>query len=66
MKGTVKRFNPERGYGFINGENEQIYFVHQTKILMSGFRTLENGQVVSFDAEDTERGLQAINVMPLD
>jgi CspA family cold shock protein len=66
MTGTVKRFNPERGYGFIVGEDNETYFVHQTRILMSGFRSLENGQSVSFDPEITERGLQAFNVMTLE
>lgn len=66
MEGTVKRFNAERGYGFIDGSDGETYFVHQSKILMSGYRSLENGQKVAFDVEQTDRGLQAINVQPLD
>jgi CspA family cold shock protein len=66
MEGKVRRFNAERGYGFITGEDNQTYFVHQSKILMAGYRTLENGQLVSFDPEETDRGPQAINVTPLD
>jgi CspA family cold shock protein len=66
MTGTVRRFNAERGFGFITGEDEQTYFVHQTKILMSGYRTLEIGQKVTFDPDETDRGPQAINVTPLD
>ncbi len=60
--GTVKRFNPEKGYGFITGDNGEDVFVHQSNILMNGFRFLEPGKRVSYDVESTEKGGRAINV----
>lgn len=62
-KGTVKWFNAEKGFGFIeNDENGQDVFVHHTGINMDGYRTLEPDQRVNFDVEQTERGLKASNV----
>ena len=62
QQGTVKWFSPEKRYGFISGDNGRDAFVHQTAIQMDGFRTLEQGQRVSYDEEQTERGIMAINV----
>ena len=62
MKGTVKWFNSERGYGFIVGDNGEDAFVHQSNILMKGYRHLEKGQRVGYDVEQTEKGNMAINV----
>lgn len=63
-KGTVKWFNSEKGYGFItNEENGQDIFVHYTGIAKEGFKTLEEGQSVSFDITEGARGMQAINVV---
>lgn len=63
-KGTVKWFNSEKGYGFItNEENGQDIFVHYTGIAKEGFKTLEEGQAVSFDVTEGARGMQAINVV---
>lgn len=62
MKGTVKWFNATKGYGFISNESGKDVFVHQSNILMKGFRALEVGQIVSYELEEGERGLKAINV----
>lgn len=64
--GTVKWFNAEKGYGFItNGENGEDLFVHYSSIQTSGFKSLEEGQKVSFDIETDPRNsskLKAVNV----
>ena len=62
-KGTVKWFEPVKGYGFIAGDDGQDVFVHQSNILMKGFRALEVGQRVSYQIETTEKGNKAINVV---
>ncbi len=65
MTGKVKWFNAEKGYGFINrGQGEDI-FVHYSQIMEDGYRSLEEGQQVEFDLTETERGLQAKNVVKL-
>lgn len=67
MKGKVKWFNADKGFGFINrvnGDGEDI-FVHYTQILEDGYRSLEEGQEVKFDLYETERGLQAKNVVKI-
>ncbi|MCR8968609.1 cold-shock protein [Facklamia sp. P12945] len=60
--GTVKWFNSEKGFGFIEQENGEDVFVHFSAINNEGFKTLEEGQKVTFDVESGERGLQASNV----
>lgn len=62
QNGTVKWFDPTKGYGFIAGDNGEDVFVHQSNILMKGFRLLEPGQRVSYQTEPTEKGSNAINV----
>jgi len=63
MKGTVDFFH--RGWGFITGENGAGYFVHQTSIIVPGFRKLYAGQAVEFDPDTDNMGrLSAINVKP--
>lgn len=64
QKGTVKWFN--KGYGFITGEDGQDYFAHFSDIQMDGYKTLSEGQEVEFDVIDTEKGAQAINIIPGD
>lgn len=64
-KGTVKWFNSEKGYGFITGEDEKDVFVHQTSIQGDGFRTLDEGQAVSFDVQSDKKGFKAVNVIKL-
>ncbi|HVM96812.1 MAG TPA: cold-shock protein [Candidatus Acidoferrales bacterium] len=60
--GTVKWFNPEKGYGFIRQENGEDVFVHYSSITGDGFKSLEEGQKVSFDITDGRKGPQASNV----
>lgn len=62
MKGRVKWFNNEKGYGFIDHESGEDIFVHYSQIKKDGYKTLSEGEVVSFDLIDTAKGLQAINV----
>ena len=62
IKGTVKKFLGGRGFGFIDGENETEYFVHQTEVDMDGWRHLEPGWTVEFLPVDTERGPKAAKV----
>ncbi|AYW48796.1 MULTISPECIES: cold-shock protein [Tetragenococcus] len=61
--GTVKWFNAEKGYGFITGEDGNDVFVHFSAIQEEGFKTLEEGQSVTFDIEEGQRGPQATNVV---
>ncbi|UII54408.1 cold-shock protein [Cytobacillus spongiae] len=60
--GKVKWFNSEKGFGFIEVEGGDDVFVHFSAIQGDGFKTLEEGQEVSFDIEDSQRGPQAVNV----
>ena len=62
--GTVKWFNAYKGYGFITGEDGNDVFVHFSAIQTDGFKTLEEGQKVTFDEESSDRGPQAANVVP--
>jgi len=62
VKGTVKWFNPEKGFGFIEPESGEDVFVHFSSIVTDGFKTLEKGQKVEFEVIQGERGLQANNV----
>ncbi len=65
MNGTVKWFNSEKGYGFISNDNGgDDVFVHFSAIQTDGFKTLEEGQKVTFDEESSDRGPQAANVVP--
>lgn len=63
--GTVKWFNAEKGYGFISQESRDDVFVHFSAIQGKGFKTLEEGQSVSFEIEEGPRGKQASNVTKL-
>ncbi len=60
--GTVKWFNPEKGFGFITQEGGEDVFVHFRAIVGDGFKTLDEGQKVEFDIEQGPKGLQASNV----
>ncbi|MBA4700664.1 MAG: cold shock domain-containing protein [Ruminococcus sp.] len=62
-KGTVKWFNAQKGFGFITNEaNGEDVFVHFSGLAMDGFKSLEDGQAVTFDTAKGNRGLQAVNV----
>lgn len=58
--GTVKWFDPKKGFGFIVGPADQDVFIHYSRIEGDGFRAFEDGQRVEFDAEQGERGWHAI------
>ena len=62
-KGTVKWFNAEKGYGFITGEDGADVFVHFSAINGEGFKSLEEGQAVTYDLTEGARGMQAANVV---
>lgn len=63
MKGTVKWFNNQKGYGFISDESGNDVFVHYSGLSMDGFKSLEEGQEVEFDVVDGAKGPQATNVV---
>jgi CspA family cold shock protein len=64
-QGTVKWFNADKGYGFISRESGDDVFVHFSAIQTDGFKSLEEGQAVSFEVQQGDRGLQAANVSKL-
>ena len=61
-QGTVKWFNAEKGFGFIEREDGDDVFVHFSAIQSEGFKSLEEGERVTFDVEQGARGAQAANV----
>ena len=64
-QGTVKWFNPEKGYGFISRDDGDDVFVHHTAIVGEGFRSLDEGQRVEFEVTQGKKGPQATNVTKL-
>jgi len=64
-KGTVKWFNASKGFGFIAKEDGGDVFVHYTAIQDEGFKSLSEGQAVSFDIEDSPKGPKAANVVKI-
>ena len=65
MKGTVKWFNNQKGFGFICDEDGKDVFVHYSGINMDGFISLEENAEVEFDVVESEKGPQAVNVVKL-
>lgn len=65
MQGTVKWFNSQKGFGFITTEEGKDVFVHYSGIEAGGFKTLDEGQRVSFDLTQGQKGDQAVNVKPV-
>ncbi|MBM7609753.1 cold-shock protein [Ureibacillus composti] len=64
-QGTVKWFNAEKGFGFIEVEGGKDVFAHFSAIVGDGFKSLEEGQKVEFDVEEGQRGPQATNIVKL-
>lgn len=66
MKGTVKWFNDQKGFGFITPEDgSKDLFVHHSSIMASGFKSLSENQQVEFDCEASDKGPRAANVRVL-
>ena len=64
--GKVKWFNAEKGYGFITGEDGKDVFVHYSSINAEGFKTLDEGQTVTYNLIESDRGKQASDVTVVD
>jgi CspA family cold shock protein len=62
MNGTVKWFNADKGFGFITGEDGTDVFAHFSQINIEGFKTLDEGQKVTFNVVDGQKGPQAENI----
>lgn len=65
MKGTVKWFNNQKGYGFICDEAGNDIFVHYSGLEMEGFKTLDEGAPVEFEVIQSEKGSQAVHVVKM-
>jgi len=65
QKGVVKWFNNKKGFGFIEQENGPDVFVHFSGIKSEGFKSLKEGEQVTFDIEEGEKGPAAVNVTPI-
>lgn len=62
MKGKVRWFNGEKGYGFIEYKENQDIFVHYSSIIQDGYKSLNENDIVEFELVETDKGLQAKNV----
>ena len=62
MKGKVKNFNKEKGYGFIRTDEGKDIFFHYSELKMEGFKTVNPNQVVEFEIIETEKGQRAVNI----
>ena len=65
MKGKIKWFNNEKGYGFIEYKENEDIFVHYSAILKDGYKTLNQGDIVEFNLIETTKGLQAQHVQTI-
>lgn len=63
VKGKVKWFNAKKGYGFISSESGEDVFVHFSEIQSDGYKTLDEGQAVEFEVENSDKGLKAKKVV---
>lgn len=63
MKGTVKWFNEEKGFGFITGEDGKDIFAHFSQINKNGFKTLKENEEVEYSVTKSVRGMQAENII---
>ena len=67
MQGKVKWFNDQKGYGFITPDDGgKDVFVHHSEIQSDGFRSLKEGQAVEFETAESDKGLKAMGVKPLE
>ena len=62
MKGSIKMFNKEKGYGFIHTEDGKDVFFHYSSLLMDSYKAAEVGEQVEFDVEESDRGPRAANI----
>lgn len=62
MKGKVKNFNKEKGYGFIRTDEGKDIFFHYSELKMEGFKTVNANQEVEFEVIETEKGQRAVNI----
>lgn len=62
MRGRVRWFNNDKGYGFISSDNCEDIFVHYSSVAKKGYKTLKEGRPVEFILIETEKGLQALDV----
>lgn len=65
MNGTVKWFNAQKGFGFITGEDGKDVFAHYSQIKSEGYKSLDEGQKVSYEVAEGPKGLQAENIKVL-
>ena len=65
MQGKVKKFNKEKGFGFITLADGKDVFFHYSQLVMEGFKTIDEGAEVEFEVVETDRGPQAHNVVKL-
>lgn len=63
MRGTVKIFNKNKGFGFVTNELGEDVFFHYSHLVMEGFKTIEEGAEVEFDCVESDRGKQAHNII---
>ena len=65
MRGTIKWFNAQKGYGFITAEDGTEVFAHYSQIKMNGFKSLDADDVVEFDIRSEDKGLAAVDIVPV-
>lgn len=63
MQGKVKKFNKHKGFGFITTSDDSDVFFHYSHLVMEGFKTIEEGADVEFELVESDRGLQAHNIV---